>query len=359
MFLSGFSGHAAKDQSLKIPLMINGHTLFMDHMSAIYEMNIQQTMGGTLCASPMSGMSGTTFELNPQPDDSHWHLNLYNVSGTTLTGNSGTYISADVNIRPNWYSDPKYTLTLQQTTGGTLASNKTSGYQNDTFTLTPTPANKYTFSAYQVTGTTMTGNNGKFNTSNVTAKAVWEYHPSFTPSGEVDASTMYVNALKPSGNNTWPNQPLSAYGLIYQRLSAGQSAAMAVGTYTSNTAAFKFYSAGDMAMKRTPTGVKAYNSLPSTAGTLLFSEISVPFTYSAWYGKQGDMKLVNVETITDTVTGNSIHFTVPLISADYLKLEKDKFFIIKCNKQVFLSTYTYNNGHFYYTHPVVYSGKWE
>ena len=250
MIVSGVSGNATFDQQKRFPFMFNGHSLKLDYTKTFYELKLQQTSGGTISGSPVSGESGTKFNLSATPD-LHYHIEGYSAEGASLTGSSGTYINSDVSAKgifaedpkytltvqqstggtlagsptsgysgdtfnltatpnthfsfasysvtgttmtgntgefkganvtakANWTEDPKYTLSLQQTTGGTLASNKTSGYQNDTFTLTPTPANKYTFSAYQTTGTTMTGNNGKFNTSNVTAKAVWEYHPSET-----------------------------------------------------------------------------------------------------------------------------------------------------------------------------------
>ena len=191
MIVSGTSGHATYDAAHTHPYMKDGHLLRLNFTKNIYELNIQQSTGGTLVGSPVSGDAGTVFGLTATPSTNHWHLNSYGVSGATLTGNSGTYINSDVSAKPTWTEDPKYTLTIQQSTGGTLASNKTSGYQNDTFTLTPTPANKYTFSAYQTTGTTMTGNDGKFNTSNVTAQAVWEYHPEY-----VKVSTSPAGAWK-------------------------------------------------------------------------------------------------------------------------------------------------------------------
>ena len=211
MFISGTSGHAAEDTQHKYPYMVDGHLLKLNFRKPIYELNIQQSTGGTLSGSPVSGDAGTVFGLTATPSTNHWHLDSYGVSGATLTGNSGTYINSDVSAKPTWTEDPKYTLTVQQTAGGTLTANKTTGYQNDTFTLTPTPATKYTFSAYQTTGTTMTGNNGKFNTSNVTAKAVWEYHPEYVKF----ASSPSDGAFK---------APNSEHEVLVYKTSAGQAA---------------------------------------------------------------------------------------------------------------------------------------
>ena len=176
MFISGTSGHACYNQQHTRPYMKDKKLLRLNFTKNIYELTLQQTTGGTISGSPVSGASGTTFNLSATPN-AHWNFSSYSANGADLTGSSGTYTNSDVTAKATFWEDPKYTLTIQQQTGGTVASNKSSGYQNDTFTLTPTPANKYTLSAYQTTGTTMTGNNGKFNTSNVTVKPVWEYHP--------------------------------------------------------------------------------------------------------------------------------------------------------------------------------------
>lgn len=175
MFISGTSGHAAEDQAHKYPYMHNGHLLRLNFAKNIYEMNIQQSTGGTLSGSPLSGESGTVFGLTATPLTNHWHLDSYGLSGATLTGNSGTYTNSDVSAKPTWHEDPKYTLTLQQSTGGTLAGSPSSGYSGDKFGLTATPATTaYTFKNYSITGATLTGNSGTFKTSNVTAKANWQ-----------------------------------------------------------------------------------------------------------------------------------------------------------------------------------------
>jgi hypothetical protein len=175
MIISGVSGNAAYDQQKRIPFMYNGHSLKLNYTTAIYQMDITQTSGGTLAASPMSGVNGTKFNLTATPQSNHHHLSTYGVSGATLTGSSGTYVNSDVSAKPAWYEDPKYTLTVQQGTGGTLIGSPTSGYSGDRFGLTATPSTTaYTFKNYSITGATLTGNSGTFKTSNVTAKANWQ-----------------------------------------------------------------------------------------------------------------------------------------------------------------------------------------
>lgn len=194
MIVSGVSGNATFDQQKRFPFMFNGHSLKLDYTKTFYELKLQQTSGGTISGSPVSGESGTKFNLSATPLTNHWHLDSYGVSGATMTGSSGTYTSADVSAKPSWHEDPKYNLTIQQSTGGTLAGSPTSGYSGDKFTLTATPNNKYSLASYSVTGTTMTGNSGMYKTSNVTAKANWQYNP----------ETVVLDTITPFSSNYMP-----------------------------------------------------------------------------------------------------------------------------------------------------------
>lgn len=177
MIVSGVSGNATFDQQKRFPFMFNGHSLKLDYTKTFYELKLQQTSGGTISGSPVSGESGTKFNLSATPLTNHWHLDSYGVSGATMTGSSGTYTSADVSAKPSWYEDPKYTLTVQQTAGGTLAGAPSSGYSGDKFGLTATPNYRYKLNSYSVTGATLTGNSGAFKNSNVTVKANFIYSP--------------------------------------------------------------------------------------------------------------------------------------------------------------------------------------
>lgn len=71
-----------------------------------------------------------------------------------------------------------YNLQLIQSTGGTIASNTTSGYNGDIVTLSNTPNTYYNFNGYSITGATLTGNDFAFDNSDVSAKANFTLKPS-------------------------------------------------------------------------------------------------------------------------------------------------------------------------------------
>lgn len=137
---------------------------------AVYDLTVVQTSNGHLEAYPLSGYSGDKFGLTATPS-AHYHLNTYSVTGAVLTGNSGTFTSSDVTVQANFAEDPKYTATLQTNGYGSIAANKTTGYQGDTVTLSNTPSADCTFASYAITGATLTGNQFNFGSQNVTAKA--------------------------------------------------------------------------------------------------------------------------------------------------------------------------------------------
>lgn len=137
---------------------------------AVYDLTVVQTPNGHLEAYPLSGYSGDKFGLTATPS-AHYHLNTYSITGAVLTGNSGTFTSSDVTVQANFAEDPKYTATLQTNGYGSIAANKTTGYQGDTVTLSNTPSADCTFASYAITGATLTGNQFNFGSQNVTAKA--------------------------------------------------------------------------------------------------------------------------------------------------------------------------------------------
>ena len=90
-----------------------------------------------------------------------------------------------------------YELTLQQSTGGTIAGAPVTGLAGTTFNLSATPANKYTFDGWSVTGTTLTGSAGTYTNSDVTVKGNWTYHPDSAYVKDV------TGPLTINGTNAW------------------------------------------------------------------------------------------------------------------------------------------------------------
>lgn len=105
MFVSGTSGHAAEDKAHKYPYMHDGHLLRLNFSKNIYQLNLQQSTGGTIAGSPVSGASGTTFNLSATPANKYT-FDGWSVTGTTLTGSAGTYTNSDVTAKGNWTYHP-------------------------------------------------------------------------------------------------------------------------------------------------------------------------------------------------------------------------------------------------------------
>ena len=136
----------------------------------IYALTCEQTPNGYLTGAPASGEAGQVFTLLAEPS-AHYHIVSYSANNATLTANSGTFIDSDVTAKATFAEDPKYNATLQTNGYGAIAANKTSGYSGDTVTLSNTPSADCTFSNYEITGATLTGNQFNFGSSDVTAKA--------------------------------------------------------------------------------------------------------------------------------------------------------------------------------------------
>lgn len=135
---------------------------------------LSQQTGGTITANPMTGYDGTVVTLS-NTANAGYTFNNYSITGGTLTGNQFKLTGSNVTVKPN-YTHNVYNLTLQTNGHGKLAAGKTTGYYNDTTTLTPTPSSNYKFNNYSVTGGTITNNTFKWGTANATAKANFIYN---------------------------------------------------------------------------------------------------------------------------------------------------------------------------------------
>ena len=128
----------------------------------VYEMTTDRCS-----ASPMEGYKGTEVTLVDQPA---WNekFSAWQVTGANVTGNN-LILNNDVTAKAVY--ETAKNLTLQTDGHGSIASTRMSGFIGDQATLSNTPNEDYTFSAYTITGATLTGNKFNFNGANVTAKA--------------------------------------------------------------------------------------------------------------------------------------------------------------------------------------------
>lgn len=104
-------------------------------------------------------------------------------SGETLVFNNECEL-----LWSEYIPDPRFLL-LNQTVGGTIGSDKLSGYDGDIVTLSNTASASYTFSSYSLTGAVLTGSQFAFAGSNVTAQAY--FRPETLATGVFTARTKH------------------------------------------------------------------------------------------------------------------------------------------------------------------------
>ena len=141
----------------------------------VYNINLQQTTGGTITSDKSTGYYGDTVTLSNTPSE-HYGFRDYSITGATLTGNQFTINESNVTAKANFSAWPVRNVSVQQRTGGTIASNKSTGYDGDVVTLSNTANAGYTFTNYNVTGATLTGNQFAFNGGNVTAQGAFNHN---------------------------------------------------------------------------------------------------------------------------------------------------------------------------------------
>ena len=105
---SGESGHACEDQQHKHPYMIDGRLLKLNMRRPVYELFCEPSEGGTVSGSPSAGSSGTQFGLSATPSSNKYTFDSFSVTGTELTGNSGTFHDSDITARANFIYHPTF-----------------------------------------------------------------------------------------------------------------------------------------------------------------------------------------------------------------------------------------------------------
>lgn len=157
----------------------------------VYNVNLKQTTGGTIAATPISGYDGDTVVLS-YTINGDYSFNGYNITGATLYDtNKFDFDGSDVTVSGKFVKN-SHTLTLQNDGHGTLKAGKTTGYNGDTTTLSATANTNYAFSAYAKSGGgTLSGNTYTFGTSNGTVKATFKEikHSFYNNSTALDGTT--------------------------------------------------------------------------------------------------------------------------------------------------------------------------
>lgn len=115
----------------------------------------------------------TDVTLTATPAD-HFTFANWTVTGTEDYVDDGNELlvtmTDDVTVTANFTAEPTYTVTLTQTTGGTMTASKLTGiYAGETITLTATPNTHYSFNGWQITpSVTVTSNTFTMPAANVT-----------------------------------------------------------------------------------------------------------------------------------------------------------------------------------------------
>jgi len=136
-------------------------------------LTINSVAGGNVSASRLTATDDEIITLS-QTANSGYTFNNYSITGATLTGNQFKFNGQNVTVQPN-FTHNVYTLTFQNDGHGTVTSNKTTGYYNDTTTLTATPKQGYSFASYSITGGSITNNTYRWTTANGIVKPNWTY----------------------------------------------------------------------------------------------------------------------------------------------------------------------------------------
>ena len=262
-----------------------------------------------------SGYYGETATLTANAAPAGYNFSGWNITGSNMTGNSFRF-QGDVTAKAN-YSAIQYNVTLQNDGHGIIAASKTTGNIGDTVTLSNTANSHYGFSGYSITGSTLTGNQFKFNTSNVTAKAWFSAVPAYTLTLQNDGhGTLTANKVTGYPGDTVTLS--TAYSSYYRFNNYGVTG----GTVNGNTFTFgnsnATVKANYKANNFTATGTQTKNGVILVDGgwwtgnadaAMIYKNVtgSIP---SDWIGSDGRWAPTNtVHNYSVTVQANAICYS--------------------------------------------------
>ena len=157
-------------QKIKINKRYNDHKLIRKFFPIRY-LSLSANEYGELSASSITGRLGMTSLLIPTPNYD-CYFNDYEATGGTINGDTYTFGDMDGTAKANFNRNIHHVI-LETAFGGTISADKTSGYHNDIVTLSTEQTGDIAFQFFSANGAEITGDQFAFQTTDVTAKAIY------------------------------------------------------------------------------------------------------------------------------------------------------------------------------------------
>ncbi|MBQ1573752.1 MAG: hypothetical protein IIZ78_21715 [Clostridiales bacterium] len=267
---------------------------------------------GSVTASPTEGTTGTEVTLSNTPD-THYHFDSYTLTGATLkNANQFDIANSDVSVVGNFLEDTKYTVTVNQSTGGTISASPTIGYTGTEVTLSNTPATHYTFGSYNLIGATLKSAN-KFDiaNSNVTVGATWVEDTKYSVTCTNDGNGTI--AASPTSNYsgstvTLSNTPNSGYEFDSYTLVSGTGASISGNTLTIGTSNVTVR--GNFTQAGPSVNYDSYRLvITPIRNTYVTTGLVYPYSRYAKIVASDTMSAVNIKNLSRTATAGYIYIT--------------------------------------------------
>ena len=161
-----------------------------------YTVTVNETTNGTVGADKTTAQMGDAVTLTVTPANGYEVDTLTVTDGTnnvTVTDNKFTMPAANVTVTAA-FKKSNYTVTVSETTNGTVGADKTTAQMDDTVTLTVTPAAGYEVDTLTVTdgknNVTVTDNQFTMPAANVTVTAAFKKSNYTVTVGETEHGTV-------------------------------------------------------------------------------------------------------------------------------------------------------------------------
>ncbi|WP_051688390.1 InlB B-repeat-containing protein [Butyrivibrio sp. AE2032] len=138
-------------------------------VKADYNVTLSEVQNGTATLSALVANMGDTITVTVSPATGY-ELDSIKVNSTKISGKSFTMPAADTSVEVT-FKKILYTISVVQSSGGTIGVSKTSANFGDVITVTVTPNEGYTLNTLKMNGTAISGKSFSMPAENVEVSA--------------------------------------------------------------------------------------------------------------------------------------------------------------------------------------------
>lgn len=209
-------------------------TIYATFVKADYSVTLSAVQNGTATLTASVAQMGDTVTVKVSPATGY-ELDSIKVNGTKISGKTFTMSAKDTTVEVA-FKKTIYTISVEQSTGGTVGVSKSSANYGDVITVTTTPEEGYKLSAITVNGESISGNSFNMPAADVTVEVAFKAI-TYTVALTYDADLVAVEGIAATDGSKFGDKyefkvtPAEGYEILSVKVNGAEISAVD-GIYT-------------------------------------------------------------------------------------------------------------------------------